>query len=46
MGESSLFKVNKRQDDLLKIGFKWIDSLEAHELEKVNLYRISGRLIP
>lgn len=44
MGESNLFRVNKREDDLLKTGFKWIESLEAHELQTIELYRLSGRL--
>lgn len=46
MGESSLFRVNKREDDLLKIGFKWIENLEAQEVEKVELFRLSGLLVP
>lgn len=44
MGESSLFRVNKRQDDLIKIGFDWIDNLKAYELQRIELYRISGQL--
>lgn len=44
MGESSLFRVNKRQDDLIKVAFKWIDNLESYELQRVEIYRLSGRL--
>ena len=44
LGESSLFRVNKRQDDLIKIGFDWVDNLKAYELQRIELYRMSGQL--
>lgn len=44
IGESTMFVVNARENALLNAGLKWIESLEAFELQRIELLQTGGFL--
>ena len=45
MGESNLFLINSRESSQLNSGIKWIEQLEAFEIQKLKLLEEAGLLL-